>query len=319
MIHPYFFFIFLLGAATFGLALATIAGFLGAAAWWLDLFAHFRVHYAIAAALLAVASLAFRRRGLAVAAVALLGINVATLAPYLSAFEVAAGAPTLKIVSFNLWQSNRDTAPTLDFLRRENADVVVLGEVKAHWAKALEGLADLYPHRLDRLDCREQGHCEMAMLSKTPWIEAAASLYDRSQPPIVWARLVKDGQGFTVLGTHLTWSVSPRSADLQRRQVDSLAALVRGFDGPLVVAGDFNATPWSAEFSRFTEAAGLSRAGGGIAPTWPAHIIPLGIPIDHVFAGPGFASATARPGPDVGSDHLPVIAELRLPAFTRPP
>ncbi len=301
----------LLWAATFGLALATIAGFLGALAWWLDLFAHFRVHYAVAAALLAVASLAVRRRGPAAAAAVLLGINVASIAPYLSAIPAAAGPPTLKIVFFNLWENNPDTGPALDFLRRENADVVVLGEVEPHWAKALDGLADLYPHRLDRLDCRENGHCEMTMLSKKPWIKAAAGRHDQSKPPIVWARFLKDGRDFTVLGTHLSWSLGPRSARMQRRQVESLAALARGFDGPLVVAGDFNFTPWSARFRRFEEASGLRRAGGGIVPTWPARIMPLGIPIDHVFAGPGFASATARSGPDVGSDHLPVIAELR--------
>ena len=50
--------------------------------------------------------------------------------------------------------------------------------------------------------------------------------------------------------------------------------------------------------------------GGVKAPAW------LGIPIDLVLAGGGARVAERRHGPRVGSDHWPVIAEIR---FSGPP
>jgi endonuclease/exonuclease/phosphatase (EEP) superfamily protein YafD len=37
---------------------------------------------------------------------------------------------------------------------------------------------------------------------------------------------------------------------------------------------------------------------------------PLRLPIDHILIGPGLAVLDRRLGPDTGSDHLPVVADL---------
>ena len=41
--------------------------------------------------------------------------------------------------------------------------------------------------------------------------------------------------------------------------------------------------------------------------------------IDHILASPEWVFTRCRVGPDVGSDHLPLIAEAVLPAPTEDP
>jgi endonuclease/exonuclease/phosphatase (EEP) superfamily protein YafD len=40
---------------------------------------------------------------------------------------------------------------------------------------------------------------------------------------------------------------------------------------------------------------------------------PFGIPIDHVLGNGGIRVVEAWAGPDVGSDHRPLIAVARIP------
>ena len=40
--------------------------------------------------------------------------------------------------------------------------------------------------------------------------------------------------------------------------------------------------------------------------------LPIGIRIDHLLTGPGLVPKVCEVGPDIGSDHLPVIADLAV-------
>lgn len=79
---------------------------------------------------------------------------------------------------------------------------------------------------------------------------------------------------------------------------------------PLLVAGDFNlpveSRIYRESWGGFTNA--FSRAGRGFGFTrfngW------IRVRIDHVLAGPGWRVDRARVGPDVGSDHRPLVADL---------
>jgi endonuclease/exonuclease/phosphatase (EEP) superfamily protein YafD len=92
------------------------------------------------------------------------------------------------------------------------------------------------------------------------------------------------------------------------RQMEALARFVGRIDGPVVVAGGLNASPWSASFRRLRAAAGLSPAAV-LMPTWPAWPVVLPqVALDHVLVSPDVAVLEAGTGPAVGSDHLPVWA-----------
>ena len=98
--------------------------------------------------------------------------------------------------------------------------------------------------------------------------------------------------------TELRW----RESELARRWVDEVA-------GPVLLAGDFNMPCESAIYrqywSPFSDA--FSSVGLGWGNTkftrW------YGVRIDHILAGPGWRFRRCSVGPDVKSDHRPVIAE----------
>jgi endonuclease/exonuclease/phosphatase (EEP) superfamily protein YafD len=79
---------------------------------------------------------------------------------------------------------------------------------------------------------------------------------------------------------------------------------------PVLVAGDFNLPVDSVVYRRswswLTNA--FSQAGTGFGSTkftrWH------GVRIDHVLGGPGWHCRRCWVGPDVGSDHRPVIADM---------
>jgi len=79
---------------------------------------------------------------------------------------------------------------------------------------------------------------------------------------------------------------------------------------PIVLAGDFNMPCDSAIFRRnwsgFSDA--FSKAGFGTGNSKFTRY--WGVRIDHVLAGGDFKATDCWVGPDVGSDHRPVIADL---------
>jgi endonuclease/exonuclease/phosphatase family metal-dependent hydrolase len=79
--------------------------------------------------------------------------------------------------------------------------------------------------------------------------------------------------------------------------------------GAVLLAGDFNMPPESAvyrrDWSQYTNA--FATAGFGLGYTWYSRY--HGLRIDHILAGPGWHCVGCRVGPDVGSDHRPLLAE----------
>lgn len=295
-----------------GLALASTASFFGGSAWWLDILADFRVQYVASAALLAMVALASRRMKETVLALVLLGINGSQLVPHLTPASDSRAA--MKVVGFNLNALNTDVANTLDFLKRENADVVVVYEVTVAWQEALGQLSDIYPHRFYGPLHEPPGYPPfgMGLLAKWAWEKTGVEESDiSSRTYAIWARFPAASPGLTVAGVHLSNPLYSPTIH-QRAEAVALASVVKRFDGPVVVTGDFNMTPFSTRYGALLKKSGLRRADGGLNTTWPAILTPLGLSLDHVLIGKGIRNATMRTGPWLDSDHLPVIGTFDL-------
>jgi vancomycin resistance protein VanJ len=112
---------------------------------------------------------------------------------------------------------------------------------------------------------------------------------------------------------HERWrGIAELDANLAERQEESEIAgeRVAQTPGMVLVAGDFNmpvdSLIYRNNWARFPDA--FSSVGFGFGYTkftrW------WGIRIDHILAGPGWRCHRCWVGPDVGSDHRPVIADL---------
>jgi len=299
-----------------GLGIATVSGFFGDLAWWLDVLAHFRLHFCIGAIVVIGLGIIVRRRLVAVMAVALLAINVFALGPqsWTSGAVRAETGSQIRIVSINLRWRNRHTPPVIAFLRRQDADIVFLAEVNESWRSAVQSLADLYPYQFygpDYAPPEEIPHGQV-MLSKQPWRDAGVIAVPKGRRHFgVWAQFGAGAAVVRVYGVHLAKPFLARDEN-QAEDVDRLIAELNEQAGGLVVVGDFNMTPYSAVYRRLTGSAGLHRADAGYAASWPSVLGPLGLPIDHVMTRGDAIAAIMRIGPDLGSDHLPVSADLEM-------
>src|SRR5690606_11658512 len=120
----------------------------------------------------------------------------------------------------------------------------------------------------------------------------------------------------TVIGVHPPHPVRPHHVPVFVAYLQNVAEAVRQADSPVVVMGDFNTTAFSPSFQDLLAATGIENAseGFGYAATWPVAAGPFGLPIDHVLVSPEFAVRDVVVGPAMGSDHAPVIVDVRLAA-----
>ena len=84
--------------------------------------------------------------------------------------------------------------------------------------------------------------------------------------------------------------------------------------GPVLLVGDFNTPPESVIFRRVWSgyANAFSDAGWGWGYTFRTRR--TAVRIDHVLVGGGGRATTCWVGPDVGSPHRPVVADVAWPA-----
>ncbi len=97
-----------------------------------------------------------------------------------------------------------------------------------------------------------------------------------------------------------------------RERASAIARDWIGNTGPLlIIAGDFNMPQESAIFQRHWSGLNdaFAAAGWGWGLTKQTHW--FDVRIDHILAGSKWRCRSCWVGPDVGSDHLPVIAEFQ--------
>ena len=244
------------------------------------------------------------------AIIAALNVILVVAALQGAAAEAAPGSAFfLRVATFNLWRGNERMEDVAKFLAEADADVVVLQEVtRDHGSKLRQALGSRYPYGL--------GETGLVILSKHPII--AEGRVDRpGYPPWIslmlrWARLEVNGTTFELAGMHLARPFYP---ELQQQDIAVLTQFVQSRTLPLIVAGDFNMSPWSQKLERFTDATELKRYNT-VHLSWPMRwrgmpLLPL-VAIDNVFASRHFAAISTEGGPRLGSDHRPVIADIAL-------
>lgn len=302
-------------AAIVAAALAGLAGTLGAladAAWWLELFAHFRPQYAAALAVAGLALVFAGARAAGAAALLLAAVNALPLLHYFAPRPPPAPpGPELRAVFANVWFRNEDPAPTVGWLRERQPDVAVLLEVTPRWREALASLDDVLPYRA------QSGR--MVVASRRPLAGLRSISFGEEDAGAMVFATTLDGRPVTVIGAHATWPLGPTSSALRNAQLDALAGLARAAPGPVLLIADLNLTAFAPRFARLLERSRLAdcAAGRGFTPSWPAQFPPLGMRIDHCLHGIGLTPVSVGNGPRTGSDHRPLEVVLR-PALAAP-
>lgn len=249
--------------------------------------------------------------GFVIAAIA----HLALIAPELlrpdTAIHAPEAAPRIRIVWLNT-QSGSSPEDVTDYLISSNADFLLLAEYHPEGNEIPQGVRDAYPHLAA---CLEPHDCNVVILSRrAPLAQRPTFAEAEAGLRMVWADFDIDGAPLRLIGTHLH---RPYPAGRYAAQRGELLDFIAGSQDNVVLAGDFNAAPWSFALRRFDDATDLQRHDRAM-PTWPASSwtrlrLPAPeafMPIDHVYSGGGWRLASVRRGPRTRADHFPIEAEF---------
>ncbi|MCT7985375.1 endonuclease/exonuclease/phosphatase family protein [Laspinema sp. A4] len=290
-----------------GLICLSIMGYLGQVSYLLDLTSHFKLQYLIGG-IIGLFYFAFKRRKpwIIVSLICIL-LNLAEIAPWYwpnpaIATPVQSSIP-LKVLQSNLLFQNKNYEKLLKFVRQETPDIAAFMEVKGEWNAQLETLRDILPYAVLKGD--------IALYSSLPLKRVYEGSLDSEKRGVV-AQISLPEKVLTILLAHTQIPVSKNLFKKRNQQLEAIADYVAPLNNPALVLGDFNISLWSPIYRKFVKNSNLqnARSGFGIMPTWPTPNPLLSIPIDHCFVNREIQVLNTRKGPNIGSDHLPLVTDL---------
>lgn len=209
----------------------------------------------------------------------------------------------------NINSQNAEKELLVSYLQAKQPDIVFLVEINTSWAQEIAKLKIYYPY--SEIVLRENNF-GLGILSKMP-LEVENVFVDREN--MVPALFLKAQSPLGPLNLILLHPVPPLgqyATFIRNQYLVALSHRVRDIYSPILVCGDFNTTPWSSIFKEFLKNSELEFNYGARTPiTWPTNRLFPGIPIDHCLAK-RLEFARYETGPDIGSDHWPLIVDLVL-------
>lgn len=287
----------------------TLLGFLDRWSPYLELLTIFRLHYAGLLGVAALVAILVRRFRLALVALVLAGVNLLVISHVALAPATASTGPDrLRALIVNVQDGNAAYDRLERLIAKTDPDLVGVIELTPAWAQALESVLKGYRHRSLQ---PEEGAYGIGLYSRLSLTASRIEDLPTGGSPSVVATVALAARPFAVVITHLH---TPFAGGSRSRQLRALADELRTLEHRSVLCGDFNTVPWSQPISELAGEAGLRSIHGrfGLAGTWPANARLLRIPIDNCFVSEGIAVTDHRTGPDIGSDHLPLIVDFAL-------
>ena len=291
------------------MGMAATAGFLGSWWWGFDACSHFRVQYFFG--FLGIGVLFAWRKEKASACLAAIGagINLFVVLPHLLETNTQSWSKersNLRILWWNVHSDNKNAQSLFDLIEEESPDMIALAEVNSDWKRSLDSLKKSYPYH--RMEDRED-HFGIALYARMPLAETQILRREPNGVPTIQTEIILEGRALCLIATHPVPPVGSRYTQSRNRQLAWLSLLVKRMNRPTVVVGDLNTTPWNHAFKSLVQTARLKRPAG-IFPTWPANFPLLAIPLDHCLVTSEICVARKQIGPNLGSDHKPLIVDI---------
>lgn len=298
--------------------------------WWFATLMLFgpRWIYGLPLVLLVPLATAVRRRllyPLGVSALVLVGPIMGYCVPR-TAF-VRSDEPAIRVVTWNVRNECVNSETLAALIASTKPDIVALQECRSDLQ--LDWPPDWHVHREGRLvtgSLHPLGSVEVSQRHHPPskWPPANA-LRCAIQTPIGPVELVNvhlrtPRQGIEEVLSRRTF-VDPSKRDsvtseIESRRLESedVAEWLDGSSDAVVIGGDFNMPVDSRIYRQFWSkyANAFSVAGNGFGHTKRTEVLgwQYGSRIDHILTAPGWRPCGCWLGPNLGSDHLPLIADL---------
>ncbi len=291
--------------------LPLLLGFLGKYHWILDGFSHFRVYYCFYFMFLGVGALSLKMKKEAIAGLAFFLLSGIGLVKYYVPIDKVDSVADIKILSINLLSSNNNSDEVLDFIINEDPDLIVLQEVNQKWDTYLSSLGSTFPFKLTEI---REDNFGLVVLSKVELIDTEKIILSNSGVPSFYFKINMDSKETHFIATHPLPPIGTDYFDYRNEQFTNLNKMVKRLNGSKVLIGDLNTTSFSPNFNRIIEGTSLrdSRLGFGLQPSWNAQIPFISVTIDHILISKEIMVTNRMVGPDIGSDHFPVIIKIGI-------
>jgi endonuclease/exonuclease/phosphatase (EEP) superfamily protein YafD len=232
-----------------------------------------------------------------------------------SAPELAA---PLRVMSANVNLRNQPSRYALNWVRQQRVDLFAVIEMPEVWDESLKAMTAEFPYSFGKPDDITAGG--IGIFSRYPLRDARIESTCAECQPFIEAIVDHPTGPIRVYAIHPLSPMSIERTEWRNAELRGLALRCVDRDIPTIIMGDFNETPYGEAYGELLRRTGYSAARevAGFSPTWPAARdsieIPnfLRIPIDHILISPHFRSERFEVGPQIGSDHLPIIADLKL-------
>jgi len=239
----------------------------------------------------------------------------------------APASPAVRVITCNIQSGNFDLSRLATLIKDSGADVVALQECSREsklplpegWQMVREG--------------------ELAVMCRYPLRSGAA--LQTLHPPHIWPRtsllpcvISFPGGDVAFCAVHLPspryglmnildrkflvnfsrTGLLVRETDQRLKAARDVQRAIKALGLPVIVAGDFNMPVESSIYrecwSGYSNAFSLQGLGFGWTERASISGLPLAARIDHILTGAGLVPRACDVGPDIGSDHLPVIADV---------
>jgi endonuclease/exonuclease/phosphatase (EEP) superfamily protein YafD len=229
-----------------------------------------------------------------------------------AAAQAAGTSPSIRIFFANVLQSNLEFDAMFAEIEAANPDLIVFAEWGWRWHKLFKQspLAADYVHGAS---ITQPHYGTVNLFSKLPLTSETLNYAAGRLVRTVDIQL--GSQSLRLIGLHAARPLHPDQRDYESYW-NQMLQILSSESRPLVVIGDFNATQHSLVYWRLKQM-GLRSAhedrGRGYATTWPNDFGGVSlIRIDQAFLSPEVECERIVEGRGKGSDHRPLLVDLRL-------
>jgi endonuclease/exonuclease/phosphatase (EEP) superfamily protein YafD len=315
-VEPKKYLISLLGLGAIATCLLSLIGTIGGNRY-LDLLANFQLQYLLASLVIASFLACTRYKKLLFVALICVGINLREIVPWYLPSSLAASPSSseVRILMSNLYGYKNDNYEgAIAFIRQEKPQIAAFVEFTKEWQQQFEVLQDIFPYSKTTPGA--------AIYSQQPLDNVEVKYFTARRNPSIVADFNLNGQKVSLIATHPRTPLAQRNFENRNQHLDAIAQYVQTLKNPAVVIGDLNITMWSKYYKNLEQKTGLrnARQGFGLMTTWPRNRLPIpgileplfSIPIDHCLVSSDIQVADFRTGLNIGSDHLPLVVDLRI-------
>ncbi|MFG0256023.1 MAG: endonuclease/exonuclease/phosphatase family protein, partial [Rhodopirellula sp. JB053] len=221
---------------------------------------------------------------------------------------------SLRMVVSNVEEENDQFEQWTRVIEDADPDILVALEIDERWVDSVAPILDRYPYQVIEPQKIWYG---MMMLSRYRIVDHKVRYLVQEDIPSIDATLqIEDGREIRVIAVHPRPPEPWRGNDATARDAELTiwGQELAEETGPTLIGGDLNDVAWSATTRLFLRTSGMldPRRGRGFFNTFHADHWYCRYPLDHIFHSPHFTVSDIHRLPHIGSDHFPMLIDLRL-------